>query len=570
MRVPGGEKALVKLALEYVEICGSSAGQRAAAYQQYSQYVETGRNSGGASLANELYAHCERMSSILYCPSDSDFTIDFEYPHDDRVLGMATQTSRMLSRSFNLKNIDLTFGDAVMQSIPMGASFVKLTGKSGELDLGEGKKISHIESAGAHVIPPWLMGVENEGRCGLDSQEAILETVYLNKHDVWRRIKHLPDAHDLYKRIMSRSSKTGGPQLPASFIQVLSTSQITLQPQGSIPTSPGGVIQTSGDPNFATVGPQTLAELIQMWELWVKNDEIGDWMMIQIIAPDVLIAPRFKRINEFCPGRLPYTLVQPNATPGYFWGRSEITDLMTNQSAMSETLDDFRRLIGVQYDKRLAFTGFEGDPQEMYDDMRNNGWVAGRQGAEVKDLTPSLPAGALEYIKLLRTIMTDVSGFGNILSGQGESGVRAGNHASTLVKTASPRLRKKALRVERQYAACGDAYLAYMEAKDGHQYYFDEKDKENSAFLLDQLPEDRRVVVDSHSASPIYENDNNQLAAFGLKAGIVDGEDAIDMLRYPNKDVLKRKLRAKKAAEAKFLQEHPEALAAKGKPGGKK
>ena len=568
MRIPTEEKALVRLAQEMIEICGVSAGNRGAACKSYAQYIETGRAEGGTSLANMMYAHVDRLASYLFCPTDARFLIDYENIYDQNVLSIGEQSSRILTRAFGRRNFDLKFSEAVVQSLGYGSAIIKITGKTEVLEIGE-RKLSHIKDATAHVVPQWLMGVENEGRNDLDSQEAILETVYISKYETWRRVCGMPDAEKIYRRIINHSSKSGGPTMPASFVQILSTNQININPQGTGSPSPGGITGIAGDPLNSTVGPQVLSDQIQMWELWLKDDDRADWLMVQMIAPDILVSPRYKRVNEFCPGLLPYVLVQPNVVPGYFWGRSEIVDLIPLQAALTETMDDFKRLIGVQYDKRLAFEGFDGDPQEMYDDFRSQGWINGRAGSKVTDLTPQLPAGALEYIKLVRETMEEVAGFGNILSGQGESGVRAGNHANTLVKTASPRLRDRSLITERQYATFGDRYLSYMEAKDGTQYNYNPEKPEETAFLLADLPDDRRVTVDSHSTSPIYENDNNQKVAFGLKAGFIDGEDAIDMLNYANKDELRRKLRLKKAAEAKFLQEHPE-IALKGKAGSAK
>jgi hypothetical protein len=563
MRIPKDERGLIKLAQELIEVCGVSQGSRGAAYQSYSQLIETGRAQGGLSLTNTLFSHIDRLSSHLYCPTEARFAIDFQNVYDQATLLQADQVARILTRAFSLNNFDLAFAGGVSLALGMGSAFLKITGKTERITIGD-KSITHIKSAGARIVPPWLMGVENEARNGLAEQEAILETVYLNKHDVWRRIAHLPDAEKLYKRILAQSNKSSGPGMPSSYVQVLSTSNLNISPQGSQPQSPGGIVQMTGDPNYSTVGPQVLSEMIQMWELWVWDDDRNDYLMIQMIAPDVLIAPRHKRINEFCDDTLPYVLIQPNEVSGYFWGRSEIIDVIGLQGALTETMDDFRRLIGVQYDKRLAFEGFDGDPQELYDDFRSAGFVSGRAGSKVTDLTPSLPPGALEYIKLIRTMMEDISGFGNILSGQGEAGVRAGNHAETLVKTASPRLRDRSLVVERQYATFGDTYLHYLEAKDGNQYYTDPEKPEESAFLLDQLPDDRRVMVDSHSSSPIYENDHNSRVAFGLKMGLIQGDDAIDMLNFPNRDELKRKWKKQQDAQAALIKEHPELLAKGG------
>lgn len=573
MRIPKDERGLIKFAKEQIEICSASMGNRASAYAQYAQYIETGRSNGGLSLANTLYSHVDRLSSHLFCPTDTRFNIDFEHVYEENVLLQAEQAARNLTRAFGNKNFDLSFSNAVWQSLSFGSSIIKLSGKIENITIGD-KTMSHIKEANARIVPPWLFGVENEGRNGLSDQEAMLEKVYLNKHDVWRRIAHFEGAEGIYKKIMAYANKgPAGPTLPASYIQVLSTNQISLASGAGSPPSPGGIAQLAGNPSNAQTPPQVLTEQVEMNELWVWDDERSDYLMIQMIAPDVLIAPKFKRTNDFCPTCIPYNLVQPNEVPGYFWGRSEITDLITLQEALSSTMDDFQRLIGVQYDKRVAFEGYDGDPQELYDDFRNNGWVSGRAGSKVTDMTPQLPAGALEYIKLLRTTMDDVSGFGNILSGQGEAGVRAGSHANALMKTASPRLRDRSLIIERNYAAFGDNYLHYMQAKDATQYYTNPDDKEKTAFILEQLPDDRRVVVDSHSSSPIYENDHNQLVSFGLKSGLVGGDDAIKMLNFPNGDELVRKFIAKQKAaseaQQKLLKEHPE-LAAKLLSGGKK
>lgn len=552
MRIPKEEKKLIEFAKEQIQICGVSQGNRGAAYQQYSQFIETGRDGGGLSLANTLYAHVDRLASHLFCPTDARFSIDFENVYPKTILNQAEHAARTLTRAFNRNKFDTAFSGAVAQSLAYGASFIKLTGKAKVSEIG-GKTITHIDSAGARIVPPWLLGVENESKADLDDQEAFCETVYQNKYDVWRRIARMPDADTIYKKILGSSSKTSGPALPSSFVQVLSTSVLSLNPQGSNPPNPGGVIQIAGNPSYATTGPQLIVDQYPMQELWCWDDDREDWLMIQFMEPNILISPRYKRVNEFCKGNHPYVKVQPNETPGYFWGRSEIVDVLMLQTALSETMDDFRRIIGAQYDGRYAFEGFDGDPAELYDDMRQNGYVNGRAGAKVNNLTPNLPAGALEYIKLIRTMMEDVSGFGNILSGQGEAGVRAGNHAATLVKTASPRLRDRSLIVERNYATLGDTYLAYMEAKDGNQYHYDPEKPDESAYLLSQLPEDRRVMVDSHSTSPIYENDHNNLVSFGLKAGLIGGDDAIEMLNFPNRDELKRKYQENQKQKAEQM-----------------
>jgi hypothetical protein len=66
--------------------------------------------------------------------------------------------------------------------------------------------------------------------------------------------------------------------------------------------------------------------------------------------------------------------------------------------------------------------------------------------------------------------------------------------------------------------------------------------------------------VDSHSSSPIYEQDHKDLIGFGLKMGLVDPESAIDMLPFPKKDQLKLRYREAQKAKQEMIAQHPEIL----------
>ena len=279
-----------------------------------------------------------------------------------------------------------------------------------------------------------------------------------------------------------------------------------------------------------------------------------------MFEPDILVAPLYKRSNLYCPESLHYGLIQPNNTPGYFWGRPEITDLIELQGLLSDWLEDFRRMMGVQFDKLIGFSGVDGLTDETYDTFRTSGWVNLGPGGDAKDLTPKIPEQTIPAIEMLIKFMEEITGFGNILSGQGEAGVRAGNHAQTLLKTASPRLRDRSILVERQCATFADVVLAGLEAKNDKIYWVDPSTGTDSTFLLSQLPDDRRVSVDSHSSSPIYEDDHRELVAFLLKSGIVGGDSALDMLSVPMRDLLKERYKKMQEDKQKLIHEHPELL----------
>lgn len=553
MRLPTKHADLVDAAKNIVETCRVSAGQRAAAYRQYGQWIETGRQAGGLALANLLYSHEERLSAHLFSPSDLRFNMDFENHYDGDMLKKAKVAAGVISREWERRGIDMLFGQGVRIALDYGSAILKQMGGL----LPDGRVEVH-----GRLVMPWCFGVYNEGINALADQEACCETVYINKHEAWRRIRHLPDADKLYKTILGASSKAENASAPSSFMhQVLSTAVLNTSLQNNTQPQPGGIVQLSNDPNFATLGPTVGVDLIPMHEIYVRDDERDDdYTTMQLIEPGILVAPRLKRVNLFCPDTLPYTLIQPNTQTGYFWGRSEIVDLMQLQDSLTTTLDDLKKIIGKNYDKLLVFPGFDGLTDEVYDQFHSQGHLGLPQGASVTDVTPQIPQGALDYIKLLLGLMDQVSGFSNILSGQGESGVRAGTHAETLLKTASPRLRDRSLLVERQCASAADNTLAYLEAKDAKIYWVEPDANRESDFLLSQLPEDRRITVDSHSSSPIYQDNHQQLVAWGLKSGVIGPEDAIEDLPFSNKDRKLLALKAREEAKQKLIQEHPELL----------
>lgn len=511
-----------------------------------------------------MYAHIDRLASHLFSPTDLRFSIDYENIYGKEWLEKGAVAARLVSREWERKNIDMIFGHGVKEGLTYGACILK--------QLGGKNPDGSFNFRGGRLVMPWQFGVYNEGANELSEQEAVVETVWLTKHEIWRRIRSLPDAQKLYKRILGNATKDNGATMPSSFMhQVLSTA--TLNTAGGVggQPQPGGIVQLTNDPNYATLGPQIATDLYPLHEIWVKDDNRDDgedYTTIQLIEPDILVAPLFKHCNLFAKDVQPYSLIQANYEPGYFWGRSELVDLLMLQGWLSEHLDDARRLMGQQVDKILAFPGYEGLQDEAVSTFKANGYMGLPQGASVTDLTPKMPEQLLPIIGQIIELMDRVSGFPPTMSGQGESGVRSGVHAETLMKTGSPRLRDRSLLVERQVANAADTTLSVLEVKQATALWTN-PEKEETEFLLSQLPEDRRIAVDSHSSSPIYHDDNMQLLAFGLKSGVVTGESFIEQSSLAHKDVLIDRLKAKEAAQQELMRTHPEFFAKHGGGHGK-
>jgi len=578
LTVPTDERSLVSFANELIDQCRTSVGMRSAYCKLMHVIAETGRYDGTKSLLNMLYMHLTRKTEHIFSPVELRFTLDFDrsYPRD--IYEKAAIVGKQITRHWDRTNTDFLFRDAVFEALKYGAAILK------QWVQVEGE--AQIPHYYAKLVMPWQFGVYNEAENDLYRQPAIVETTIVTLPEIWRRISHQLNARKLYDKIRSHAMTGTSMSEPMSYFhQVLSTSQLQTGIQQSTRPLPGGIVQLNNDPNYAIMGPQVAAEAVQVHELWIQD--FDDYTTIQMIEPDIIISPPvinghlMKKSNLLgVKGRNPYTLIQMNEVTNYFWGRSELVDVIEPQALLSVWLDDAKRLFGMQIDKFLGFIGEGGLTDEIYAQSRLAGYVNMQQGSTISDLTPEFPPQMLPMLEFLIKEINVLSGFPEIMRGQGEPGVRAGVHADTLLKTASPQLRGQALKAERQCAMAADLTLMMKEAKDASTYWVKAdtpKLVEETSFMLNDLPDDWRVTVDSHSSSPIFSDENTQLIVGGLRMGIVDGEYVLDNMPYPDKDYAKAQYRARQASQQQFMQQlmqqHPEIaekVLAKQAGGGKR
>lgn len=553
MRVPSDKKKLLQFANDLVEKCMASAQSRAAYYRMLNQVTESGRTDGTKSLINMTYNHLSRTAAHLFSPTELRFTIDYENHYPANQLERAKVAARLLTRDFERSNTDMMFGQGVFEALKYGGAILK---QWVQQETNEKNPVYY-----KRLVMPWQFGVYREDENELSKQVAMCERSVLTLPEVWQRIWMLPNADDLYNRIKGQAQRGLRPDDNNSFFhQILSTATLNTGVTANTRPPPGGIVQLGNDASNGFVSPQYDVDMVEFYELWVQDEH--DYTTIQVIGDQILVSPLYKKANLLVPGEAesrlhPYTLIQPNFVPGYFYGRSELVDLIEPQNLLSMWADDIKRMFGLQIDKILGFSG-DGIQDEQYDQMRAAGYFNLGAGGSVTDLTPKFPPEAIPMLKLIMEIMNQIGGFPNIMQGQGEPGVRAGSHANTLMKTGSPRLRDRSLLVERQCATAADLRLSLMEIKDGRNYWTDGSDlkkMQETSFLLHDLPEDRRVSVDSHSSSPIFADDHQQLIAFGVKAGFIDGESTIDMLPFPNKELLKSRYKEKQARAAAQMEQ---------------
>lgn len=569
------QKKIEDFSLGLIERCKASKKERMNRGAVWKQYYFNGTNSGKQAVYNLMYPHIDRMSSYLFSPSDVNFRIHFssgEYsrnvPNDWKEIfaqrfalkkekpkelkwndwqEMGKIGAHYLNYEFGRCGVDAAMSSAVDWSLVKGCSFVKtLWGHDG------------FEP---YVIQPEAMGVYREDINGLDRQECFTHTSYITMGQFLQRIK----GHPQEQEIIDKVKKQGRSSKPEEQIENDFYHQIIIGGL-STPTSPSSNIKASaqifGMPT-PKLDPKVVQDLLVCHELWVQDDDKEDWTTIQLIEPDIIIEGKLRRRNlTGIKGETYFTQVTANPISGYFWGMSEFSPLSPLQDEVNKRVTEINRILRKRARPAWAITGYSGDSDQAKKTMDTADGVLTEAGpgAKFDKLQPDSPSDAYENLKATVDMFDTVAGFQPIMRGQGEGGVRSGVHAETLVRTASPRMRDRALMIEKQCSDIGDFCFKLLQAKEPRAFVT----KDGDEFILSQLPDDIRVHVDSHSASPAFSEDNRQLAFQLMKAGAIDAESLISMVHPPGEDQLIQRARMKAESEAKLLQDHPELLT-KGK-----
>jgi len=552
---------LVDWVKEIIEECNTDRETRRDQLKMWRSYYYTGTSDGQVTIYNRCYPHIERLGAFLFSPTDVRFNIEFDEEEGDNVHAMGRAASRRLNRDFHRNNLDLSFAAAVCGGLVDGCNLLKT--------------IRGHDGPEAWVVKPGFFGVLRPDIDDLDRQEAFVHSTYLTPTAFERTIVDHPDKASIMARVKDSSvSDDEKDKLENDYFHQIIVGGT--QPVSTTTSSGSGMVGITGVPT-PYLDAKVAASLIQVDELWVQDQERQDYTTIRIVRPDIITEGKYKRRN-LCglgdtlgknyemKGYHPFTKVCPNEVEGYFWGQSEIANIYRLQDDLNDQMRAIRRLTALRADPPRSATGFSGMTLEKYKAFKRPGGFVSEENptAKIDAHAPELPPDL--FVRLDKTIQffDDVAGFTPILQGQGDQGVRSQNQAATLVRNSSPRMRDRALLVERQCTDFGDFVLKILQSSEADVIAADKK----TEFVLSQLPDDARVSVDSHTSSPVYQEDSEKKAFLLHRAGAIDAEDLIMLTHPTHEDTLRARAKARAEAQQKLVQQHPELAFPKGK--GKK
>ena len=537
MRIPKEEQAREFFYRDLIEKCTVSLPERKGDYSSLRSWFLFGSGPDEPPcIFNKIYPHIDQLTSFLYSAETTRFSINVGAAVSGQEQIKVPKLTLALNDEWLNSNADQVFSSALTWSLVFGTTFVKLVVNNG---------------IHPYMVEPASIGVLREDTPYTDRQEAIVQTYYITKSELYNRLYSHPKREQIVKRITtSVHSKTE--DLPEGVDRIL-MSQTNPTLYGTVNLDLGGTNRYK-----ARVSEET----VKMYELWVWNDETLDYQVVTMADPDVFIYDR-PGASMFLKGELPFVQVCPNPQYDYYWGQSEVQRLIFLQSLRNNRMTEILDLLSKQVNPPTALTGFTGILDEKNFALNRAGGLLSSDmpNAKAERLAPEMPTTLFEVIHEVDAMFSEASGISSVLSGRGESGVRSAGHASQLARLGSSRAKKRALIVEDSLEKVATLYLKLMQQYDNTHFV----DEQGNKFVAEQFTRDYVVKVDAHSNSPIFTEDLRQLAFNLFKAQAIDKESLLDLLEPPMKQLLKDKL--KKREDAASANPAPAAQPkASGKP----
>ena len=539
MRIPSDHEDRQRFYFDLIQKCFVSREERRADYSSLRNYYLFGAApEEPPAIFNKIFPHIDQLTSFLYSAETTRFSINLGADVDDFENRRVPTLTSMLNDKWLDSNTDQVFSSALTLSLAYNTTYIKLVVKKPGVII-------------PYVVEPASMGVLREDSAYTDRQEAIVQTYYITKSELYSQLYSHPRREQIVKQLTA-SYQPQQVDIPEGINRIILSQ--------SNPTMIGTVnLDLSGTNRYkARVSEDT----IEMHELWLWNDETQDYQCVTFADPGIVI---YDRTGEemFLKGELPFVQICPNPLPDYYWGQSEVARLVFLQTLRNKRMTDILDLLNKQVAPPMALIGFNGILDEKNFALNRAGGLLATDmpNAKVEKLAPDIPSDLFEVIREVDAMFSEASGITSVLSGRGESGVRSQGHASQLARLGSSRAKKRALIVEDALEKVATLMLKLIQVYDKTRL----KDVEGVEFIPDQFTKNFIVKVDAHSNSPIFTEDQRQLAFNLFKAGAIDKESLIDLLDPPMKQHLKDKLK-KREAEGK---DKPQGQPQGGKGGGK-
>jgi hypothetical protein len=522
---------------ELIDQCFASRSERVATYDRLKSYYLWGTDQDDLPVASKLYSALDNLNSYMYSPESTRFTLHLGAGAPAGELPKTIPMRDRLMDEWHDTGADIMYGDANLWALVYNSMFLYPQWRKGR----------GIEM---YVLEPHNVGVLREDRAGLDRQEAYCIRYSVTTSQLLSDLEGHPKLNDIMTRLASSAVQGVRNELP-STVQRIITSAVN-------PSVVGQAVWWTNPQSMYS--PKVQADMVEMYDLWVWNDAIDDYQRVTRSDNEVTIwdrpntflpAQRNSREDIESPGEHPLVQICPLPQYNYFWGRSMISHLLNIQDAWAHRIQQMQRLGDKIVDPPKRGYGVTFDSLEAQDALFDpHGWVnMGEPNSKIDDEKISVPAELWEEIAFYDALFNDQMGINNVMQGKGESGVRSRGQTDTLARLGSSRAKNRAMIGEDSLDRIATKMAKLLQRHDTKTLRYEAEGREMH-FVPSQFTNDYTAKVDSHTMSPIFVEDEKNLAFSLLEAKAITRERLLEMVHPVMLPTLKHDLKGIEAQEA--------------------
>ncbi len=533
MKIPGIATIKDGFYRDIVDQCFASKSRRIKQYSRNRDYTLWGCDEGEPKTLNKIGPHIELLSSYLFSAETTRFMIQLgqEAPKSE-LLKIDPMVGRLMDE-WHDGGVDAAYSEALQWALIWDSTLIYLRWANGIVP---------------YVIAPHDFGVYREDVTTLKRQEAFAIRIRVSKSQLETELQDHPAKAKIIASLTPGPMNEDAPNYPQAVRDIIAT---------QVSPNIAGVVQYQSPPvdSYEAEMPDNMVTLIEL-RLW--DDDLGDWRLVTQTETGTTI---YDRKQPFIAHEIPVVQVRPRPMFGYFFGASEVTMLLPLQDAIAKRIDDIQHLLNKQVRPPMTGTGLMGDPAEMRTALDSEyGYVPYEAGGAMKELAPTMPADVFAEVKEMERLFNEASGIPAVLQGQGQPGARTKGQTDTMAKLGSGRIKRRAMVIEESLDDVATLMMKIIQHYDKRTMRYMSSDyKKEVDFLAKQFTEDFTVKVDSHSMSPVFIEDNRQLAHDMLDAGIITKERFVEMVSPMMKQQIKEELKLLEAAQQKAAADEKKA-----------
>jgi hypothetical protein len=520
--------------------CASQQGRREfyKVCKSYYLYGSDGSQDSSEGRWNKIQPHIEQLCSFMYSQETTRFNIEVGPAVSDLERRKVPSLNKAVQQEWNSSNGDIIFGQALLWAFDFGSMFIKSRWKKDGIQ--------------KFVVEPHMMGVYREDVMGLENQEAVSHSYFITETQLRNELQSAAKPDKEINRLIDNAQAARRDTLASSVgaVDRLIISSVS-------PNILGNTALWNSDLSNM-YKPRVAQPLIKMHELYVFDDDSGEFQVVTLMDPGEVVWDRPSKAI-FLPDELPFVQLCPNPAYDYFWGYSEVERLIPLQQMRNDRMRGIVHLMRLQERPPKSGAGYSGIMDEIALAMDSPAGLTleDNPAAKLDVHSPTIPDDLFAEIREIDGMFEEVSGINNVMQGKGESGVRSQGHASQLAKLGSARAKRKALMTEDALEKQATLDVKIMKVYDARRYRAEDfDDKPGGEFVAHQFTDDFICKVDAHSSSPIFQDDQEQKAFELFKAKAIDRESLLENVEIPKRDLLIDRLKNKiEPAEARAAQQ---------------